>query len=298
MQFVDNGMFALSMNHPIDVDSDNNDDEVLGATSAEGMPLMREEKTLSPGSQTGENINEEKDDPVDIDVEDVEEDCIDVDDDEERVGFDRPIDAFGNAIAPEGYCYVGKLVFICFGPTSKYFAGTLAMGGQSDRTAEEKKQGSRKEQRKVTTDRNNMDREVGLDRGLNMQSKMQCALMAQNEDDADQRHRDMRMLMLSKQIESTERLVELKLKTSERMILGGSEAQVNFTIQLLMEKLERFSGELETMMQEKRKTNPIVGNVLTMAAKAMGLAKVDDDVDDDDVNIDENSGDFVSDMLK
>jgi hypothetical protein len=82
------------------------------------------------------------------------------------------------------------------------------------------------------------------------------------------------------------------------MILGGSEAQVNVTIQLLMEKLERFSGELETMMQEKRKTNPIVGNVLTMAAKAMGLAKVDDDVDDDDVNIDENSGDFVSDMLK
>jgi hypothetical protein len=48
-------------------------------------------------------------------------------------------------------------------------------------------------------------------------------------------------------------------------------------------------------MQEKRKTNPIVGNVLTMAAKAMGLAKVDDD---DDINIEENSGDFVSDMLK
>ena len=301
MQFVDNGMFALSMNHPIDVDSDNNDDEVLGATTAEGMPLMREEKTtdglpLAPGSpwqgEAGENIDKEKEPPVDIDVE---EDCMDVDD-EESEASDHEIDAFGHVIAPEGYCYVGKLVFICFGPTSKYFAGTLAMGGQSDRTAEEKKQGSRKEQRKVTTDRNNMDREVGLDRGLNMQSKMQCALMAQNEDDADQRHRDMRMLMLSKQIESTERLVELKLKTSERMILGGSEAQVNFTIQLLMEKLERFSGELETMMQEKRKTNPIVGNVLTMAAKAMGLAKVDED--DDDVNIDENSGDFVCDMLK
>jgi len=79
--------------------------------------------------------------------------------------------------------------------------------------------------------------------------------------------------------------------------MGGSEAQVNFSIQLLMEKLERFSEELETMMQEKRKTNPIVGNVLTMAAKAMGLAKVDDDVDDN-VFIDKNTGDFVSDMLK
>ena len=80
---------------------------------------------------------------------------------------------------------MGKLVFICFGPTLKYFAGTLAMGGQSDRTAEEKKQGSRKEQCKVTTDRNNMDREDVFNRGLNMQSKMQCAMMAQNEDDTD-----------------------------------------------------------------------------------------------------------------
>jgi len=117
--------------------------------------------------------------------------------------------------------------------------------------------------------------------------------MAQKEDDAEQRYRDMRMLMLTKQIESTERLVELKLKTSERMSSGESEAQVNFTINLLMEKLERFSGELETMMQEKRTTNPIVGNVLSMAAKAMGLAKGDDDDD-----IGEISTDFVGDMLK
>jgi hypothetical protein len=30
-----------------------------------------------------------------------------------------------------------------------------------------------------------MDREVGFNRGLNIQSKMQCAMMAQNEDDTD-----------------------------------------------------------------------------------------------------------------
>ena len=140
-------------------------------------------------------------------------------------------------------------------------------------TSEEKKQGSRKEQRKVTTDRNNMDREVGFDRGLKMQLKMQCAIMAQNEDDADQRHRDMCMLILTKQIESTERLVELKLKTSARMSSVGSEAQVNFAINLLMEKLESFHRVLETMMEETRTPNPIVCNVLSMAATAMGLAK-------------------------
>jgi hypothetical protein len=31
-----------------------------------------------------------------------------------------------------------------------------------------------------------------------MQSSMQCAFMVQNEDDADQRHRDMHMVMLMK----------------------------------------------------------------------------------------------------
>jgi hypothetical protein len=318
MQFVDNGMFALSMNDPIDVDSDDDDNEVLGATSAKGMPLMRED--VDAGQENhGFDAGSPDDILVVVDDNDIfddgEKDDLDMVDDGEKDAFGQQIDAFGHVIAPEGYCYVGKLVFICFGPTSKYYAGTLAMGGQSDRTAEEKKKGSRKEQRKVNTDRNNMDREVGFDRGLTMQSKMQCAMMAQNEDDADQRHRDMRMMIVTKQIESTERLVELKLKTSSRMSSAGSEAQVNFAINLLMEKLEGYHGVLENMMEEKRTINPIVGNVLSMAATAMGLekgattkirlAKGDGSAtaigglekgDDDD--IEENTEDFVSDMLK
>ncbi len=86
---------------------------------------------------------------------------------------------------------------------------------------EEKKEGSRKAQRKVTTDRNNVHSEVGFDRGLTMQWKMQCTMMAQNKDDAEQHHRDMRMMMIMKQIKSTEWLVQLKLKTSERMSSEG-----------------------------------------------------------------------------
>jgi hypothetical protein len=99
-----------------------------------------------------------------------------------------PFQRGGNA-APEGYTYIGKISFICFGPTSKFFASTLVMGGQSDRTVEGKKEGSRKSQRKVNTERANTDREVGiLDRGMTQAHRMQCAFMAQNEDDAVQRH--------------------------------------------------------------------------------------------------------------
>ena len=103
---------------------------------------------------------------------------------------------------------------------------------------------------------------------------------------------------------ASEWLVELKLKTSARMSSADSEAQVNFAINLLMEKLVGLHGVLETMTEETRTTNPIVGNVLSMAAKAMGLAKGDEGAtaiglekgDDDDIEL--NTADFVSDMLK
>ena len=41
-----------------------------------------------------------------------------------------------------------------------------------------------------------------------------------------------------------------------------------------MEKLERLNEDLETMMKEKRTTNPIVGNVLAIAAKVMNWQRV------------------------
>ena len=61
----------------------------------------------------------------------------------------------------------------------------------------------------------------------------------------------------------------------------------------MVEKLERLNEDLETMMKEKRSTNPIVGNVLAIAAKAMGLAKCENE------DLDNNpAADFVSDILK
>jgi hypothetical protein len=145
---------------------------------------------------------------------------------------------------------------------------------------------------RVNTKQANLDREVGgNERGLAMQSKMQCTFMAQNKDNANQHHQDVHMVMITKQIELTEQLVELKLKTLERMSMGaGSEAQEFMSVNILMEKLENLNKDLNSMMTEKRSTNPIVGNALAIAAKAMGFAKQDKDCDD---NVE-----FVSGMLK
>ena len=128
-----------------------------------------------------------------------------------------------------------------------------------------------------------MDREVGiLDRGMTQAHRMQCAFMAQNEDDAVQRHRDLRMVMLTKSIESTERLVDLKMKMADRMGVDGSETDNLMAINRLMEKLEQLNADLVSMVSEVRLTNPIVGNVLDNAKKAMGLLTTTANGNDDE----------------
>ena len=282
MQLVDNGMYAMTIgdNEPqiVDVcDGLDDDNERIGDVVA-------------------------KDDDCDVvaDEPTISIELLDSWDPFQRGGY----------AAPEGYTYIGKISFICFGPTSKFFASTLAMGGQSDRTVEGKKEGSRKSQRKVNTERANTDREVGIDRGMTQAHRMQCAFMAQNEDDAVQRHRDLRMVMLTKSIESTERLVDLKMKMTDRMGVDGSETDNLMAINRLMEKLEQLNADLVSMVSEVRLTNPIVGNVLDNAKKAMGLLtttanghddekkgrpKCDEDYDNEEDA--DNVGDFVEEIL-
>jgi hypothetical protein len=169
MQLVDNGMYAMTIGDDgqiVDVTSDGSDDddnERIGAVAVGGDDMLAKRK-----DDDCDNDVEEQNSPIELESWDP---------------FKR-----GGIIAPDGFTYIGKLSFICFGPTSKFFASTLAMGGQSDRTVEEKKAGSRKSQRKVNTERANTDREVGGDRGMTQAHRMQCAFMAQNEDDAVQRH--------------------------------------------------------------------------------------------------------------
>jgi hypothetical protein len=76
---------------------------------------------------------------------------------------------------------------------------------------------------------------------------------------------------LKVQVLSVYRLVELKMKMSDRMGVEGLETHNLMAINLLMEKLEQVNADLALMVSEVRLTNPIVGNVLNNAKKAMGL---------------------------
>ena len=102
-----------------------------------------------------------------------------------------------------------------------------------------------------------------------MNAQMQCAFMARNENNAVQGHRDLCMVMLTKSIKSTERLVDLKMKMYDRMGRGSSDTYGLTAINLLIEKLKQLNADLESMVSEVRLTNQIVGNVLDNAKNAM-----------------------------
>jgi hypothetical protein len=95
--------------------------------------------------------------------------------------------------------------------------------------------------------------------------------MAHNEDNAGQRHCDLRMVMLTKSIESSERLIDLKMKMYDRVGRDKSDTYSLMAINLLIYKLEQLNSDLDSMVLEVRLTNPIVGNVLYNAKIAMGL---------------------------
>ena len=121
LQYIDKGMYSISKiddGNILDLDGSDDDDEVLGA------------------AKTAESL---------IAPTDIEDSILKVDN---PVGLDS-WNLFKGIDAPEEYSYVGKISSICFGPTSKYIACMLAMGGQSDRTLEEKKDGRRQAQRKI-----------------------------------------------------------------------------------------------------------------------------------------------------
>ena len=185
--------------------------------------------------------------------------------------------------------FVGKVAFIVFGPSSRYFDPILRMGYESSgETAGASIAGGRKEIRQLTENRATNERAYGYDRGMTMEAKLQCGMIAQTEDEAEHCRHELDVVRLSKLIDSTEKHIDLKLKMVEKF---GEEyhAQFMMSINLLMEKLDRLNEELEKSGRGETKQNPIIGSVLKQAARAMGLPKNDEDYDNDD---------FVSSVLQ
>ena len=104
---------------------------------------------------------------------------------------------------------------------------------------------------------------------MSLATKASFGFMAQNEDDAVQRHRDMRWATITKMIDTTQKMMDVKMKLADSMVGNGDELRMS--VLKMMEKIEKWNEELELVIEEKRESNPIVGRVLEHAAHSMGL---------------------------
>ncbi len=126
---------------------------------------------------------------------------------------------------------------------------------------------------KEVTARATVNRDVGgSDRGMSLATKASFGFMAQNEDDAVQRHRDMHWATITKMIDTTQKMIDVKMRLADSMEGNGMGDELRMSVFKMMEKIEKWNEEMERMMEEKRESNPIVGRVLEHAARSMGLA--------------------------
>ena len=178
----------------------------------------------------------------------------------------------GDVQAPEGYLFFGKLSFLCLGPASDFFSETLLSKGCQVTLVEDKKSMGRAAMLKEVTARAAVNRDVGgSDRGMSLATKASFGFMAQNEDDAVQRHRDMRWATITKMIDTTQKMIDVKMNLADSMVGNGMGDELRMSVLKMMEKIEKWSEELELMLTKKRESNPNVGWVLEHATRSMGF---------------------------
>ncbi len=122
-------------------------------------------------------------------------------------------DPFTSVDAPKDYIFFGKLAFICLGPASDFFSETLSSKGCQETSVENKKSMGRAAMLKEITARATVNRDVGgSDRGMSLATKASFGFMAQNEDDAEQRHHNMRWATITKMMDATQKMIDVKMK--------------------------------------------------------------------------------------
>ena len=203
---------------------------------------------------------------------------------------------FNSVDAPEGYSFFGKLSFICLGPASEYYSETLSSTGSQVTSVEDKKLMGRAAMLKEVSARATVNRDVGgSDHGMSLATKASFGFMAQNEDDAVQRHHDMRWVTITKMIDTEQKMIDVKMKLADSMVGNGLVCdKLRMSVMKMMDKIEKWNEDLGLMMKELRISNLIVGRVLEHAARPMGLTVVATNPTENLKNDDE---DFVAEVL-
>jgi hypothetical protein len=199
---------------------------------------------------------------------------------------------FNGVTAADGYAYCGKLAFICLGQVSMFYCKILKTGGGNTKNKEERKKNACSSICKVQENTAAMERAVGSERGMSVQTKVSYGFLAQNEDNADQQHADWWLMATIKQIESESKTNQHKNENDGSNGGWRIKEAVFMSITSLMDKVEQLNEELALLGNKKRSTNPIVDRVLLHGAESMGLK------DRGTKTSGEEDSDYVVDILK
>jgi len=149
---------------------------------------------------------------------------------------------FDSDDAPEGYLFFGKLSFLCLGPASDLFSETLSSKGGKVTSVEDKKSLGRAAMLKEVAACATVNRDVGgSDHGMSLATKASFGFMAQKEDNAVQRHHDMRWATITKMKNTTQKMIDVNMKLADSMVGNGMGDELRMSILKMMEKIEKWN---------------------------------------------------------
>jgi hypothetical protein len=118
----------------------------------------------------------------------------------------------------------GKLAFICFGPTmGKFYSPILSTGGSINQSLEEKRRTAVQALKEHKRRKQPMSMLLVIREGSHHKIEYKFLLMAQNEDSAAQAHQGMHFVTMMKRAELTQKMIEMKMSTWEKMGSGVVE---------------------------------------------------------------------------
>ena len=93
---------------------------------------------------------------------------------------------------------------------------------------------------------------------MNMEIKISAGIVTQNEDSAEQQDRNLRVVLLSKQIDTMEEMMRFNERMMTVMEMDIAEKQVIFKENDLMKKTKALTEEMRSVTNAPHKVNPIV----------------------------------------
>ena len=208
----------------LDRDDSDDDNEVIGkvvCNTAEGMPIH---------------------------LVDVNDDDMEKGDDDVQGVVKHSLDSwnpFYSVDAPKGYCFFGKLSFLCLGPASEYYSETPSSTRSQVIAVQDKKLMGQAAMLKEVSARATVNHDVGgSDCGMSHATKASFGFMAQNEDDAVQSHHDMRWATITKMCDTEQKMIDVKMKLADSMVGNILGDELRMSVMKMMDKIEKWNDDL------------------------------------------------------